>query len=203
MFVFDDRIQVIVPRTNFSCSGRITGYLISLERLNGEDLEDLPIIQVYRPSMESRESYIEEDRYTLSNNDITNMSDYHLANVSFIDNDRIEFQSDDVIGYFIPSESRYNIWNIETVGYTSYIDEGSRENTFSINIDTDAIEANRQPLIQVIFGKAVLGFMIDVMGWTSLLFEMYGYSYNFFFYFTKYQSETSFTIKLKDPFKLT
>ena len=154
MFVFDDKIQVIVPGTNFSCNGRITGYLISLERLNGEYRDELPIIQVYRPSRTIGLLFSEEDRYTLKTNEITNMSDYHLANVSFTNNDRIEFHSDDIIGYFIPNKSRYNVWNIETEGYTSYIDRGLREDIFSINSNTNSIVDNRQPLIQVIFGKA-------------------------------------------------
>jgi len=156
MFVFDDGIQVIVPMTAFSCNGRITGYLISLERLSGEERDERPIIQVYRPTIGSL--FNEEDRYTLRTNEITNMGDYHLANVSFTNNNRIEFQLDDVIGYYIPNESRYNVWNIEAEGYTSYIDQGSREDIFSINFETDSIEDNRQPLIQVIFGKAFIEF---------------------------------------------
>ena len=157
MFVFDDGIRVIVPRINFSCNGRITGYLISLERLSGGGRNELPIIQVYRPTIGSL--FNEKDHYTLNRDEITNMGDYYLANVSFTNNDRIEFQSDDVIGYYIPDGSRYNVWNIETEGYTSYIDEDDRE-SFSINSETDSTEDNRQPLILVIFGKAYIKFKL-------------------------------------------
>ena len=48
---------------------------------------------------------------------------------------------------------RYKLWNIETMGYTSYIrDENNPPNTFNIN-NEDVDSQTRQPLIQVLYGK--------------------------------------------------
>ena len=40
--------QVIVPESGFSCNGRITGYLISLESASSSG--DYPIVQVWHPT---------------------------------------------------------------------------------------------------------------------------------------------------------
>ena len=136
--------------SDFSCSGRITGYLISLQFADGEDQ---PTIQVYRQTR-LRTIYNEIDSYTLRDSDITNVGDYYLANVSFTGNDRIEFQPGYILGYFIPEETLYYVWNIEAAGFTSYIDDsGNPQNNFAINTETDSTVEDRQPLIQVIFGN--------------------------------------------------
>ena len=65
---------------------------------------------------------------------------------------RIEFQSGDIIGYYHANNVRYRLWNIETVGYTSYVrDEDSPPNTFNVNGVDDS--TTRQPLIQMLYGK--------------------------------------------------
>ena len=65
---------------------------------------------------------------------------------------RIEFQSGDVIGYYHPNEVRYRLWTIETIEYTSYSrDEGSPPTVFNIN-NVDNSDTS-QPLIQVLYGK--------------------------------------------------
>ena len=139
--------QVIVPMTAFSCNGIITGYLISLQfdsRQRGN-----PTIQVFRPTSSS--SYSEVHEYTLQDSDITDMGDYHLANVSFTGS---KVQSGDIIGYYIRNTPRYNIWNIQAIGYTSYA--ANRFNPSSSFTISNNGTASRQPLIQVIFGKFVL-----------------------------------------------
>ena len=81
-----------------------------------------------------------------------NGDEYYLGNVSCTGNNRIEFQSGDVIGHYHANEVRYRLWNIATVGYTSYIrDENSPQNTFDINNVDDSV--TRQPLIQVLYGN--------------------------------------------------
>ena len=142
--------QVMVPMTAFSCNGIITGYLISLQF--DSDQSGNPTIQVFRSTSSS--SYSEVHEYTLQDRDITDMGDYHLANVSLTGSDRVEVQSEDIIGYYIPNSPRYNIWNIRTMGYTSFL--SSTSSSFSSFTITDDDTANRQPLIQVIFGKLAL-----------------------------------------------
>ena len=146
--------QVIVPRSNFSCNGRITGYLISLEIDTSSG--GYPSVQVWHPMSSSIYNRV-GTLCTLTANDINRMTDsgdeYYLGNVSCTGSNRIEFQSGDVIGYHQGSPVLYKIWNIETRGYTSYYrDSNSPLTTFSIN-SVDGMLENRQPLIQVMFGK--------------------------------------------------
>jgi len=144
--------QVIVPRSSFSCDGRVTGYLISLDQLSS-DSGDYPSIQVWHPS--GSNNYIEISCYTLTQNDISSMKNYYLANISFTGADRIEFQSNDVIGYHLPNTLRYTMWNIVTTGYTSFsISASSPLSSFRTDNDNNNVDSDRQPLILVLYGKA-------------------------------------------------
>ena len=69
-------------------------------------------------------------------------------------NERIEFQSGDVIGYYHASEVQYRLWSTDTTGYTAYqYDSNSPLDTVNINDNNVDVIDNRQPLIQVMFGK--------------------------------------------------
>jgi len=148
--MFTARGQVIIPMTRFSCNGKITGYVISLGQNSNSN--NYPRIQIWRPAM-SPSSYRLENSYTLAENTVGNMEDYSLARVSFTANSRIEFQPDDIIGYYIPNNPRYSIWNAATVGYVSYFISVNSEPT-NIGIIGSRME-NRQPLIQVLYGRLV------------------------------------------------
>ncbi|XP_065899783.1 uncharacterized protein [Dysidea avara] len=68
--------------------------------------------------------------------------------ITISDISETEFQLGDVIGYYQPSDS---IWNIQTDEYTSYTTDGVNNSITAINI-SDLAETNRQqPLIQVLF----------------------------------------------------
>ena len=80
---------------------------------------------------------------------------YDRANLPLSGNSRIEFQSGDVIGYYQPFISLRLIWNIQTSGYTSYSTAATSPST-SIDISTvENADNNHQPLIAVMFGKAI------------------------------------------------
>ena len=147
--------QVIVPDSDFSCNGRITGYLISLESASSSG--DYPIVQVWHPTNSTVYTRVDTE-CPLTESDISRMrngDEYYLGNVTCTGENRIEFQSGDVIGYYHANEVQYRLWTIETMGYTSYIhDQGSPSNMFNIN-NVDYSET-RQPLIQVLYGKCVL-----------------------------------------------
>jgi len=152
---FASRSQVIIPMSNFSCSGRLTGYMISLN-LVGTDSSNYPTIQVWRPT--SSVSYdLVEGQYELVAADVTDNGGYHLANVTLTGVNRIQFQSSDVIGYYLPSNVNfYSVWNIQTMGYTSYMVSLGQANSIptTATITTDMV-ADSQPLIQVIFGEKI------------------------------------------------
>ena len=66
---------------------------------------------------------------------------------------RLEFQPDDVIGYYHPPQSRYQVLDVDTVGYVLYrFDETSPPNTLNISEANRTIN-KRQPLLQFTFGK--------------------------------------------------
>ena len=143
-------IQVIVPGIEFSCNGRITGYLISLESESSSG--GYPSVQVWHPTSSTVYTRVDTE-CALTANDISNMGDYYLGDVSCNRNNRIEFQSGDIIGYHQGDKLRYGLWSIETMGYTSYYhDESYPLTTFNIN-NVDSVVENRQPLIEVIYGK--------------------------------------------------
>ena len=151
----DPNRQVIVEGTEFSCNGRITGYLISLGRASSSG--DYPIVQVWHPTSSTQYTRVDtECPLTESNiSRISNGDEYYLGNVFCTGDNRIEFQSGDIIGHYHANEVRYRLWNIGTTGYTSHVhDENSPPNTFNVNGVDDSL--TRQPLIQVLYGKAYM-----------------------------------------------
>jgi len=116
-------IQVIVPRSNFSCDGRITGYQISLTSVI-KDSGNYPIVQVWRPTSSTTYTRV-DNACPLSDGDITLIEDGisdedNIGNVSCTGNSTIEFQSGDVIGYYNGRcRLSYRLQSIQNIGYTS------------------------------------------------------------------------------------
>ena len=145
----NSQLQVIFPMNNFSCNGRITGYMASLYQENNGN--DYPSIQVWHRNQSM--FYTKINEYTLMENDITEMRNYYFANVSFTANETIEFQAGDILGYYHPFSPRYTIWVINNPGFISH---GIRENSSRFNITSSTLTSNqRQPLIQLLFGMII------------------------------------------------
>ena len=162
---------IIVPRSNFSCNGRITGYMVSLNQNDDEfDECNFPSILVWRPMNDEAAMYSISHTYSLSrSDDINRMGSYYFATIVFTGSDRIEFQSGDVIGYRHRSSPCYTVWSIATAGYTSYFDDSN-----TININSASQEFNRQPLIQVVFGMIYLQLCNNIN--CSIIISIYRYS---------------------------
>ena len=65
---------------------------------------------------------------------------------------RLEFQTDDMIGYYQPPQSRYRVLNVDTMGYKLHrFDETSPPNTLNLSEANQIL--NGQPLLQFTFGK--------------------------------------------------
>ena len=110
--------QMIVPQAYFYCSGRINGFMVSLNQ-DDEDDVGYPYIQVWRQL--NSDTYTLVGQYQLQRNDISRRQDYHLANITLSGTNRIEFQPNDTIGYYHPSRPPYRVYNIENIrGYTIY-----------------------------------------------------------------------------------
>ena len=151
---------MIVPNSAFSCNGRITGYLISLE--SDSSSGGYPNVQVWHPTSSTEYTRVDTE-CPLTASDISMMTDgngddYYLGNVSCTGNNRIEFQSGDIIGYHHGSSIRYQLWNIETNQYTSY-HRSSANPLSSFNINNAYDDLNEQPLIQITYGKVNFAYM--------------------------------------------
>ena len=151
--------HVVIPMSNTSCSGGITGLMMSLSEQNGSDYFKL---EVWSPKKLSSEVYEMKAEYALTEHDITNNSNnsnnsiesYHFGNVSFAKNETIKFENGSFIVIYLPPNPRYTVWSINTTGYSYYT---GNESIPSINFTT-ALKLyhminNSQPLIQVVFGK--------------------------------------------------
>ena len=143
---------MIITSSSFSCNGRVTGYLISLE--SDSNSGGYPSVQIWHPTSSTEYTKVDTE-CALTENDISNMmmdrngGVYYLGNVSCTGNNRIEFQSGDVIGYH---QGSAQLWSIESYGYTSYYHNTSSPlNTFTTSNASQLVD--RQPLIQVIYGK--------------------------------------------------
>lgn len=105
-----------------------------------------PSIQVWRSC---NPSYCMTDNYTLSADDIK--SEGELTNVS-LRNNTMRFQQGDIIGYYIPIGSAYNIQNVHAMGNISYnVSTGNALDKFTIN--ASITPSGMLPIIQVIYGK--------------------------------------------------
>ena len=68
---------------------------------------------------------------------------------------RLEFQTDDAIGYYQPPQSRYRVLDVDTMGYILHrFDETSPPITLNLS-EANQILNNRQPLLQFTFGKII------------------------------------------------
>jgi len=142
----------IFPRFNFNCNGRITNIRATVDDVNIR--LGFLTIQVWRPSSPGSMKYNKINGARLQSYDqVTSVRGRQEANISLYGENRIEFQSGDVIGYYHPPNSRYQVKDIQTRGYVMYRFDGSPPPT-SVNLnEADAMLDNRQPLIQFTFGK--------------------------------------------------
>ena len=145
----------IIPRLNFTCDGRITSirarvFLSSLGFRN-----DYPSFQVWRPLSVGSKIYNKIGEVQLQSDDqVTRGSNGLLeANITLTDDNTIEFQSGDVIGYYHPSNARYQVINIfrNVNGYVLYWFDGSPAPD-SVELSERDVSTFWQPLLQFSIG---------------------------------------------------
>ena len=150
---------MVVPEHNFSCNGRVTGYLISLRMVRYSASGSYPTVQVWHatnPPVYTRadtECLLTATDISIMTDDMGN--DYYLGNVSCTGSNRIEFQSGDIIGYYQGSNLSYEVWSSNnSIGNTTAIHlyEPTPPATFNLG-SIDASGSNAQPLIQILYGK--------------------------------------------------
>ena len=147
-----DRIAV-VPRLNFTCNGRITNIRAKMGR--NSFVWQLPYFQIWQPMLPTSVIYNRIHAVQLQFAHVTQLSNFRASiNITLTGDERIEFQSGDVIGYYHPSDSRYEVRTVRTDGYIQYELNGSSTLT-SVNLNTvssDDVTNQRQPLIQFTIG---------------------------------------------------
>ena len=139
----------IVPRLNFTCTGRITSITARVSFSNKRD--EYPFFQVWRPAVNTTYNKIGEVQ--LQSDDQVNevRNGILVATVILTDNNTIEVQSGDVVGYYHPPQSRYRLRTVRTDGYIQYQFSGSHD---SVNNSISSTN-RRQPLIQFTIGKFI------------------------------------------------
>ena len=157
----DDQIGhdklAIIPRLNFTCNGRITN--IRAKVLFNNNTSNYPIFQVWRAALVDSTIYNKIGEVQLqSDEQVTGSGDYQTANIVLTDEDTIEVQSGDVVGYYHPPDARYRVTTIQTDGYILYQFNGSHE-SISINFNNTR-NNNQQPLIQFTIGKWVFVYYV-------------------------------------------
>ena len=121
--------------------------------------DNYPILQVWHPTSSTEYTRVDAE-CPLNDTDISMNTDdmgniYYFGNVSCTGNNSIKFQSGDIIGYHQSDPLHYRVWSIVTSGYTAYYrDVSTPLTTFNIN-NADGTTNNRQPLIQVMYGKVI------------------------------------------------
>ena len=150
-----EQLQIIVPRANFTCNGRVTGITASMDSVSSGRTD--PYLQVWHPATPGGDVFDKVDEVQLVESEVVeevdnNNNTYWLVNITLNDDDRIEFEAGDVIGYYHPPDTRYRVWSIKTAGYRLYAhnvaDASSRFNLSSQGITINGV----QPLIQFTIG---------------------------------------------------
>ena len=147
---------VIVPHLNFTCNGRITNIRIRISRDGTGD--NFPSIQVWRLSPSSQ-LYNLVDEVQIQSSHLNTQLTYLETNIPLTGNNRIQFQSGDVIGLYNPPDSRYDIRDITTPGYVFYVFVGSTATSLDLD-SADTTRSRAQPLIQFTLGEFVDSYFI-------------------------------------------
>ena len=118
---------------------------------------DYPYFIIWRPSSTNSMVYTSSGEVQLQESQVSQCNSFITCNVNIVlsGSNRIEFLSGDVVGYYHPQQTIYQVRTIRTNGYERYRIDGSSAPT-SVDLSTvnnNRINNNRQPLIQFVIGK--------------------------------------------------
>ena len=124
-----------------------------------------PFFQVWRPVSVGSTIFNKVGEVPLQSDDeLSEVSNFtQIATIVLTDNNTMEVQSGDVVGYYHPLQSNYQVRALSTEGYRIYQFIGSSESV-ELNNYVD-IDDNRKPLIQFTIGKCV----VNQVQWLLLL----------------------------------
>ena len=115
-----------------------------------------PFFQVWRPVSVGSTIFNKVGEVPLQSDDelseVSNVT--QIATVILTDNNTMEVQSGDVVGYYHPPQSNYQVRALSTEGYRIYQFIGSSE---SVELNNYAdIDVKRKPLILFTIGKCAV-----------------------------------------------
>ena len=120
------------------------------------DGSNYPFFQVWRPVSVGSTIFNKVGEVPLQSDDelseVINFT--QIATIVLTDNNTMEVQSGDVVGYYHPPQSNYQVRALSTQGYRIYQFNGSSESV-DLNNYVD-IDDNRKPLIQFTIGKCAV-----------------------------------------------
>ena len=142
----------IIPHLNFTCNGRIINIRARVRRNN--NMNNFPSFQVWRPSQPGSVMYNRTGEVQLQSDDqvTTGSNGFLEMNIILTGDDRIEFQSGDVVGYYHPNSSRYQVRSLQTDEYVLYRFDVSPTPTSVGLSEANFMSQLRQPLIQFAVG---------------------------------------------------
>ena len=142
----------LTPRLEFSCDGRITR--IRARVVSFRNSTDFPSFQVWRPSSSVSDEYSNiGETYIQSHDQVISFSDGVISDIFLTGDNRIEFQSGDIVGYYHPPDSNYRVRHVLTRGYVRYTYLVSSAPTSVDLTDNDGVTEQREPLIEFTYGK--------------------------------------------------
>ena len=147
--------QIIIPYLQFACNGRITRLIVGTDRETGRESGPNPVIfQIWKPTGDATFrlfGMIElPEGVTISGNP----DDFLLVNFSIPADVNLFFHHGDVVGYYQPDELRARIWTVRNDSYVAYrLRTNNYTAIFDLNDDEVQTRDERQPLIQVVYGK--------------------------------------------------
>jgi len=112
---------------------------------------------LWRPSTANPNVYTRVGSVQLTDSHATRRTGYWIIDISFSGNNRIEFQTGDVIGHFDPGpDPRFRLWSTSTAGYTTYSNSAvNQADMFDISSAEFSV-MNQQPLVQITYGMVRL-----------------------------------------------
>ena len=145
----------IIPRLNFTCSGRITSITARVGFINSRN--EYPSFQVWRAESDGSTLYNRIGEVQLQSDDqATGNGFFQIVNITLTGNNATEFQSGDVVGYYHPPNVRYSVRDISTNGYFLYRFDGSpAPNSVDLS-NRNGRGTSRQPLIRFTIGIEII-----------------------------------------------
>ena len=111
--------------------------------------------QVWQPSSVNSLVYHKVGEVKLKKEQLTEeKGNIFIVHINLTSNDTIEFQSEDVVGFYHPPNSRYRVMHIKTDGYLLYKFSGSLPSN-SVNISEAIRIEHMQPLIEFTVGMKI------------------------------------------------